>query len=102
MNGDFSQLNLEYLIQARDLVVSDRPQAGVVLGIPDAMTGILYELTPQLLTGITQIPHPLITLRRDAQWWSRLLVALKDGHPAEIATVIEQASLMVSTSAERS
>ena len=101
VNSDFSRLNLEYLIQARDLAVADPHRAGTILGIPDALTGLLLELTPKMLASLTRIHHPLITPHRDLLWWSRLLVALQDGQPGEIETVIEQASLILITTAEK-
>ena len=101
MNSDFSRLNLEYLIQARDLVVADPHRAGTILGIPDALTGLLLELTPKMLASLTRIHHPLIAPHRDLLWWSRLLVALQDGQPGEVETVIEQASLILVTAAEK-
>ncbi|MCB1760541.1 MAG: flagellar transcriptional regulator FlhD [Gammaproteobacteria bacterium] len=101
MNSDFSRLNLEYLIQARDLVIADPHRAGVILGIPDVMTRILSDLTPPLLTDIIRIKHPLVVLRRDVWWWSRLLVALQEGQTAEIETVAEQASLILSATTEK-
>ena len=101
MNSDFSRLNLEYLIQARDIAIENQHQAGAILGIPDAMTSILSDLTPHLLTDITRISHPLITPCRDVLWWSRLLVALQGGYASEIAAVVEQASLMLNITTEK-
>jgi len=101
VNGDFSQLNLEYLIQARDLAIADQRQAGAILGIPDALAGLLSDLTPKMLASLTRIPHPLISPRRDVWWWSRLLVALQDGQSTEIETVMDQASLILSAAAEK-
>ena len=102
MNWDFSHLNLEYLIQARDLAITDQRQTGAILGIPDALVNLLPDLTPKILASLTRIPQPLITPRRDVWWWSRLLVALRDGHPIEIETVMEQASLILSAAAGKS
>lgn len=101
MNRDFSHLNLEYLIQARDLVIADPRRAGAMLGISDPLAGLLPELTPKMLASLIRIPQPLITPRRDLWWWSRLLLALQDGQPAEIETVMEQASLILSAAAEK-
>jgi len=101
VNGDFSQLNLEYLIQARDLAIADQRQAGAMLGISDAMVGLIPKLTPKMLASLTRIPHPLISPRRDVWWWSRLLVALQDGQSTEIETVMDQASLILSAAAEK-
>ncbi len=96
MNWDFSHLNLEYLIQARDLACADRQRACAILGVPEAMAGILADLPPQLLAKLTRIDRPLLIPRPDAWWWSRLLVALRDGRCAEIETVLAQASLISS------
>lgn len=68
MNRDFSHLNLEYLIQARDLARSDRQRACAILGVSEAMVGILADLTPQLLAKLTRIDRPLVTPRQNA-WW---------------------------------
>ncbi|MCB1753515.1 MAG: hypothetical protein KDI74_17520 [Gammaproteobacteria bacterium] len=101
MNSDFSRLNLEYLIRARDLAMADPHRAGAILGIPDVLTGLLLELTPKMLASLTRIHHPLITPHRDLLWWSRLLVALQDGQPGEIEMVMEQAPLILGTTAEK-
>lgn len=101
MSRDFSHLNLEYLIQARDLAIAEPRRAGVILGISDALVGLLPELTPKLLASLTRVHHPLMTPRRDVWWWSRLLKALQDGQPGEIETVMEQASLILGAPAEK-
>ncbi len=101
MNCDFSHLNLEYLVQARDLSIANQRQAGAVLGIPDALARLLPELTPKMLASLARIPQPLITPRRDVWWWSRLLLALQDGHPIEIEAVMDQAALILSAAAEK-
>ena len=88
MDWDFSHLNLEYLVQARDLARSDRQRACAVLGVPETMVGILADLTPQLLAKLTRIDRPLVIPRQNAWWWSRLLVVLLDGQPAEIENVV--------------
>ena len=101
MNCDFSRLNLEYLIQARDIAITDQRQAGAILGIPDALARLLPDLTPKMLASLARIPQPLITPRRDVWWWSRLLLALQDGHPIEIEAVMDQAALILSAATEK-
>jgi hypothetical protein len=101
VSTDFSRLNLEYLIQARDLVIVNPHRAAVVLGTTDAMTTILADLSPRLLAGIARINHPLLTPHRDVLWWSRLLAALQDGQSAEIDTVLEQASLILNVTEDK-
>ena len=95
MNLDFSQLNFQYLIQARDLARQDRQRASVLLGIPDEMVCLLPDLSPQLLAQILQIKSPLVIPRQEIWWWSRFLVALQDGRSAELATLMDQASLIL-------
>ena len=95
MKMDFSQVNLQYLIQARDLAKQDPQMAAVLLGIPDEIACMLSELSAQELTQIIQIKAPLLIPRQGAWWWSRLLTALRDRRPDEIEAVIEHASLIV-------
>ena len=71
MHLDFSHLNFQYLIQARDLARQDRQRAGVLLGIPDEMVCLLPDLSPQLLAQILQIKPPLVIPRQEIWWWSR-------------------------------
>ena len=95
MDWNFSHLNLEYLIQARDLARSDQCRACAILGVPEAMAGILADLPPQLLANIVRVNHPLVTPRPDVWWWSRLLVALQGGQSAEIEVVMAHASVIL-------
>ncbi len=101
MDFDFSHLNLEYLIQARDLAIADQHRASAILGVPAAIASILPDLPPHLLVRITRISHPLVTPRQDVWWWSRLLIALKDGHPEELETVMAHASLILGAAEEK-
>ena len=66
MKMDFSQVNLEYLIQARDLTREDPTLAAVLLDIPDEMACMLAELSPHQLTQILQIKPPLVIPRQEA------------------------------------
>ena len=95
MNVDFSGLNLQYLIQARDLARQDPHLASVLLGIPSEMAGMVGNLSPQTLAQITQIKIPLITPQQETGWWLRLLTALKDEDRKEIGAIIAQAPLIV-------
>ncbi len=95
MKMDFSHMNLEYLIQARDLSKQDPALAAVLLDIPDEMSCMLPELSPHQLTQILQIKPPLVIPRQEAWWWSRLFTALRGGRPGEIEAIVEQASLLV-------
>ncbi len=100
MNVDFSGLNLQYLIQARDLARQDPHLASVLLGIPSEMAGMVGNLSPQTLAQITQIKIPLITPQQETGWWLRLLTALKDEDRKEIKAIIAQAPLIVGATDE--
>jgi len=54
-----------------------------------------------MLASLARIPQPLITPRRDVWWWSRLFVALQDGHPIEIEAVMDRAALILSAAVEK-
>ncbi len=101
MSFDFSHLNLQYLIQARDLVGRDREQAGIWLGMPDELVRQLPELSPQALAKVLEVKLPLLAPRQETWWWSRLFVALQDGQSAEIKAVLDQASLIQSETEEQ-
>ncbi|MCB1860383.1 MAG: hypothetical protein KDI47_01465 [Gammaproteobacteria bacterium] len=93
MIPDFSHLNLDYLIQARDLALEDRHRTGVILGVPNEWVCMLRELTPEMLASVTPIKLPLVIPCRDNRWWSRLFIALRDGETQEIGVVFDQAAL---------
>jgi len=95
MKMDFSQVNLEYLIQARDLSKRDPALAAVLLDISDEMTCMLPDLSPHQLTQVLHIKPPLLMPRQEAWWWARLFTALRDGCPEEIEAIVEHASLLV-------
>jgi hypothetical protein len=71
MDWDFSKVNMEYLIQARDLTRSN----------------------PRELALITQFKPPLIAPRHAAWWWQRLLNALQAGNPEELRIILDHAGL---------
>ena len=93
---DYSQVNLQYLIQVRDLTQQDPQLAAVLLGLSDEMACLLPDVTPQQLTPIIQIQSPLLSPRQEAWWWTRLFMALRDERPDEIADVLEDAGLTLS------
>jgi hypothetical protein len=95
MDWDFSKVNLEYLIRARDLTRSN-PRAGpVLLGISDELGQLLSEISPRELALITQFKPPLIVPRHAAWWWRRLLNALQDGNPEELRVILDHAGLFI-------
>jgi hypothetical protein len=92
---DFSRVNLQYLICARDLARVDPERATVLLGVPDDLVQLLAELEPSALVAVTEISVPLLILRQETWWWQRLYTTLQAGRPDEIRAVLEQAGLMV-------
>lgn len=94
MEMDFSRVNLEYLIQARDLAREDAEVMAVLLGVPRKLAHVLAEVTPEELTQIIAIKPPLLVPRQEPWWWQRLFKAVRAGRPDELEAVIEHASLM--------
>lgn len=94
MKFDFSHVNLEYLIQARDLAERDAELAATLLGIPVEMARLLADLTPQELTYVAIIKPPLLIPRQETWWWSRLFTAIREGRMEELAAIVEHASLI--------
>jgi hypothetical protein len=92
---DFSRVNLQYLICARDLARVDPERATVLLGIPDDLVQLLAELEPAALVAVTEVRVPLLVLRQEPWWWHRLFTALQADRPDELRAVLEQAGLMV-------
>jgi len=93
MPYDFSQINLQYLIHARDLTRRDPELAATLTGLADDLAHLLAELTPYQLSQITQIKLPLLIPRQETWWWSRLFAAAREGRAEEIATIMEHATL---------
>lgn len=95
MEMDFSKINLEYLIQARDLARQDSEMSSIVLGMSRELAHLLAESTPQELTRVAEIRPPLFVPRQDAWWWQRFFTAVREGRTDELKTIIEHASLMI-------
>lgn len=94
MEFDFSEVNLEYLIQARDLAKRDPEFVAAMLGMEVEMTSLLADLKPKELARISLIKQPLLMPRQEPWWWSRLFAALREGRTDEIEAVIEHAPLV--------
>lgn len=94
MPYDFSQINLQYLIHARDLTRQDPQLAAALTGLADDLAHMLAELTPYQLAQVTQIKLPLLIPRQETWWWSRLFAAVREGRAEEIASVMEHAALI--------
>jgi len=92
---DFSRVNLQYLICARDLARVDPERTTVLLGVPDDLVQLLAELDAAVLGAVTEVRAPLLILRQEPWWWHRLFTALQAGRPDEIRAVLDQAGLLV-------
>ena len=93
MNIDFSNINLQYLIQARDLAREDPEQVTVLLGISCHLAELLAEVSPEAHARIPRIKTPLLIPRQEMWWWSRLLNAAKEDGRDEIEAVLEHGNL---------
>lgn len=91
---DFSHLNLEYLVQARDLARENPQSCAVLLGISPALANQLAQVSPEGLSLVAQFKPPLVTPRLTQWWWERLLYALSDGDRLELQSVLEHAGLL--------
>lgn len=95
MDADFSKLNLEYLIQARDLTRANPRTGSLLLGVPDDLTELLSRVSARELALITQFKPPLIAPRHALWWWQRLLRALEAGEPEELRVILEHSGLLM-------
>lgn len=95
MEIDFSNLNLQYLLQVRD-IARKRPELAVaILGLSKERVSVLATITVDGLTKIASVKSPLLTLRGDPDWWSRLFTSLKEPRSGEVEMVLEHAGLAV-------
>lgn len=95
MEIDFSGLNLQYLLQVRDIARRSPELAAAILGLPVELVSTLASLRAEGLSKLARIKGPLLTLRGDPAWWSRLFTALKESRPGEVEAVLEHANLAV-------
>lgn len=95
LSADFSAVNLQYLIQARDLARVDQERVAVLLGLSESLAELLAHVTPEELAQLPAIKVPLVAPRLEPWWWSRLLNALRDGEPDEVKAVLEHLGLLL-------
>ena len=98
---DFSRVNLQYLICARDLARDYPERAAMLLGVPDDLVELLVELEPAALVAVTEVRAPLLILRQEPWWWHRFFTALQAGRLEELGAVLEQAGLLIAGGAAR-
>lgn len=94
MNTDFSKLNLQYLIQARDLAHQAPQCAGALMEVPMQWVEQIATLKPDDLARSIDIRLPLLVPRCEPWWWARLFKALKAGRTAEVDAVLAHAGLL--------
>lgn len=88
---DFSRINLEYFLVARDLYRENPHSAIALLGSPKCLLESLNGFGPRELANLRFVKVPLVMPRFDPHWWQRLERALHDGGQAEIEAISEQA-----------
>jgi hypothetical protein len=94
MTYDFSCVNLQYLMQARDLAIRDPELGATLLGISVDMAQLLAELTSRDLAHVARMKPPLLIPRQESWWWSRLLTAVREGRTEEIDAIMDHAPLI--------
>ena len=97
MKCDFSELNLQYLIQARDIAKEDPEHAAVILGINKKIAKELANLSPAALCMVSKIKVPLIGPNQPTWWWKRFFQALNDERSDEVQAIMEHANLLAIT-----
>ena len=68
MEIDFSKLNLQYLVRARDLARFDPDLAAGLLGVSSEIVALLGRATPEQFAAIASIKVPLV-IPRGERWW---------------------------------
>lgn len=94
---DFSRINFEYLLQARDIAKQNPRIATFILGASPELIQLFSQVTPQTLSYIAQVKEPLLTLRQEPLWWGRFFKAIDTGTGDEIKFVLENISSITST-----
>ena len=94
---DFSHINYQFLLKARDVAKTDPDLVVALLGIPKEIVEPLARTSASALTSLIQIKEPLLMLRAEPWWWQRLFKALDDGRQEEIEAVIEHACFIATS-----
>jgi len=95
MEIDFSSINLQYLLQVRNITQQNPELASTLLGLPQEIAGVLINASDKSLAELAKTKAPLLIARGDHWWWSRLFNAFEGGRPGEIKAVLEHANLAV-------
>jgi len=94
---DFSSINYQFLLKARDVARQDPDLVVALLGIPKELAEPLAKTSAPALAALMQIKEPLLTIRAETWWWKRLFVAINDGRQEEIDMIIEHASFVTTS-----
>jgi len=92
MKIDFSNINLQYLIQFRDVAREDPDLAASLMGMSPELAQLLAQAPSDYLVRISGVKIPLLTARGDAVWWYRLFTALVDENSDEVEAVLRAAN----------
>ena len=95
MKIDFSNINLQYLIQFRDVAQEDPDLAATLMGMSPELAELLSQVPGDYLARTSSVKVPLLTARGDAVWWYRLFTALADENTDEVEAVLRAANLAV-------
>ena len=95
MKIDFSNINLQYLIQFRDVAREDPDLAASLMGMSPELAQLLAQVPSDYLVRFSGVKIPLLTARGDAVWWYRLFMALVDENTDEVEAVLRAANLAV-------
>ena len=95
MKIDFSNTNLQYLIQFRDVAREDPDLAATLMGISPELAELLSQVPSDYLARVASVKIPLLAARGDAVWWYRLFTALADENTDEVEAVLRAANLAV-------
>ena len=93
MNIDFSNVNLEYLLHARDIAREDHQVAASLLGTPPELATLLTQAPNTNLAKISRVKMPLMAVRGDAVWWFRLFKALAEENEEELDVILQAVNL---------
>ena len=97
LDTDFSSINYQYLLKARDVAKRDPDLVVALLGIPKELVEPLTQTSASGLAALLNIKEPLLMLRAETWWWERFFTAINDSKKEEIDAVIEHACFIATS-----
>jgi len=94
---DFSSINYQFLLKARDIARQDPDLVVALLGIPKELAEPLAKISAPALAALMQIKEPLLMLRAENWWWERFFIAVGDGRQEEIEAIVEHACFVTTS-----